>query len=51
MTSNPLETGPAAGLCKRPSCGNTLPEQDRGRTRQFCGPDCARYLKPQLTCL
>lgn len=44
MTSNPPETQPAAGLCKRPGCGSPLPDQDRGRTRQFCSHDCAtRY--------
>ena len=42
MTSNPPDTGPAAGLCKRPGCGNTLPAQDRGRTRQFCSTECSR---------
>jgi hypothetical protein len=44
MTSNPPGTQPAAGLCKRPGCGSPLPDQDRGRTRQFCSHDCAtRY--------
>jgi hypothetical protein len=33
--------GPA-GACKRPGCGNALPAQDRGRTRQFCSDGCAR---------
>ncbi len=36
---------PGAGvlaLCKRPGCGNTLPGQDRGRTRQFCSDKCVR---------
>ena len=36
MTSNPPDIAPAAGVCKRPGCGNTLPAQDRGRARQFC---------------
>src|SRR5262245_26388998 len=46
MTSNPpdgqVPGAAAAGLCKRPGCGNALPAQDRGRTRQFCGTECAR---------
>ncbi|MGH3123063.1 MAG: hypothetical protein ACRDND_18835, partial [Streptosporangiaceae bacterium] len=50
MTSNPPagEPGgqvpgePAAALCKRPGCGNTVPARDRGRTRVFCSDDCAR---------
>ena len=33
---------PAAAICKRPGCGNILPAQDRGRTRQFCNDQCAR---------
>src|SRR5208283_4620378 len=50
MTSNPAGRPdgprpgtPARALCKRPGCGNTLPAQDRGRARQFCGTDCARH--------
>ena len=46
MTSNPpdgqVPGASAAGVCKRPGCGNTLPVQDRGRTRQFCSTECAR---------
>jgi colicin import membrane protein len=46
MTSNsPAGAQPgasASALCKRPGCGNILPAQDRGRTRQFCGSECAR---------
>ncbi|HYB16807.1 MAG TPA: hypothetical protein VEF71_15220 [Streptosporangiaceae bacterium] len=38
---------PASGAlppatCKRPGCGRPLPAPGRGRTRQFCGDDCAR---------
>jgi hypothetical protein len=44
MTINPPETAPVPGLCKRPGCGSPLPEQGRGRSRQFCSRDCAsRY--------
>src|SRR5208337_4636808 len=32
----------APAVCKRPGCGNALPGQDRGRTRQFCSDECAR---------
>src|SRR6516225_10058908 len=32
----------AARACRRPGCGNPLPAQDRGRTRQFCSTECAR---------
>jgi hypothetical protein len=45
MTSNPPDgqlPGAASAVCKRPGCGNPLPAQDRGRTRQFCGTECAR---------
>ncbi len=46
MTSNPpdsqLPGTSAAGICKRPGCGNPLPARDRGRARQFCSPECAR---------
>ncbi|HEX2746324.1 MAG TPA: hypothetical protein VHN16_18250, partial [Streptosporangiaceae bacterium] len=45
MTSNPPDgqvPGAAPAACKRPGCGNPLPAQDRGRSRQFCGPECAR---------
>jgi hypothetical protein len=50
MTGNPPAGHPdgrapgasAPALCKRPGCGNTLPGQDRGRTRQFCSDECAR---------
>ena len=50
MTSNPPVGRPdsqlpgtsARAVCKRPGCGNILPGQDRGRTRQFCSTDCAR---------
>ena len=46
MTSNPpagqSPGAPAAAFCKRPGCGNPLPAQDRGRSRQFCSSDCAR---------
>ena len=50
MTSNPpagdlggqVPGDPAAAICKRPGCGNIVPVQDRGRTRVFCGGDCAR---------
>lgn len=32
-----------AGVCKRPGCGNPLPESSgRGRRRVFCGDECAR---------
>lgn len=34
--------GTAARACRRPGCGNLLPAQDRGRTRQFCSTECAR---------
>ena len=50
MTSNPpagspegqVPGAPAAAICKRPGCGNTLPVGERGRARQFCGGSCAR---------
>src|SRR6266851_3484321 len=51
MTSNPpavqhldgqVPGTSAPAVCKRPGCGNALPGQDRGRTRQFCGDECAR---------
>jgi hypothetical protein len=46
MTSNPpdgqVPGASAPAVCKRPGCGNPLPAQDRGRTRQFCSTDCAR---------
>jgi len=46
MTSDTTDEqmpGPAAArACRRPGCGNPLPAQDRGRTRQFCSTDCAR---------
>src|SRR5258707_499273 len=50
MTVNPPAGHPdpqmpgasAPALCKRPGCGNTLPDRDRGRTRQFCSDQCAR---------
>ena len=50
MTSNPpagspegqVPGAPAAAICKRPGCGNTLPVGERGRARQFCGDSCAR---------
>jgi chromosome segregation ATPase len=43
MTSTtPAPGAPAPAICKRPGCGNTLPGQDRGRTRQFCSDECAR---------
>jgi len=51
MTSNPpavqhldgqVPGAPAPAVCKRPGCGNALPGQDRGRTRQFCSDECAR---------
>src|SRR5260370_12020219 len=50
MTSNPSAGGPdgqapgtsTAAVCRRPGCGSALPVQDRGRTRQFCSPECAR---------
>jgi crotonobetainyl-CoA:carnitine CoA-transferase CaiB-like acyl-CoA transferase len=34
----------AAGICKRPGCGNPLPtaNRGRGRSRQFCCNECAR---------
>src|SRR5262250_2272384 len=42
MTSNSPAGTAAPAVCKRPGCGNALPAQDRGRTRQFCGTECAR---------
>jgi hypothetical protein len=45
MTSDPPDDqvpGTGAAVCKRPGCGNPLPAQDRGRTRQFCSTACAR---------
>jgi hypothetical protein len=42
MTSQPASTSDPAAVCKRPGCGKPLPAQDRGRSRQFCSPDCAR---------
>src|SRR5579864_5279050 len=50
MTSNPPAGSPdgqvpgtsAAAVCRRTGCGNALPAQDRGRTRQFCSTECAR---------
>ena len=50
MTSNPpagrldgqVPGASAPAVCKRPGCGNALPGQDRGRTRQFCSDECAR---------
>ena len=50
MTSNPpagsldgqVPGASAPGTCKRPGCGNVLPARDRGRSRQFCGTECAR---------
>jgi hypothetical protein len=43
MTSQPAtSTNDPAAVCKRPGCGNPLPARDRGRSRQFCGSDCAR---------
>src|SRR5215470_8146634 len=34
--------GGGVPTCKRPGCGNLLPEPGRGRARQFCSNDCAR---------
>src|SRR5262249_22258337 len=42
MTSNSPAGTATAAVCKRPGCGNALPAQDRGRTRQFCASECAR---------
>src|SRR5262245_36878409 len=46
MTSNPpagqAPGTPAPAACKRPGCGNPLPAQDRGRSRQFRSPNSAR---------
>jgi colicin import membrane protein len=43
MTTKPgTSTDDTAAVCKRPGCGKLLPAQDRGRSRQFCGSDCAR---------
>src|SRR5713226_5404267 len=51
MTSNPpavqhldgqVPGTSAPAVCKRPGCGNALPGQDRGRTRQFCGGEGPR---------
>src|SRR5260370_673674 len=50
MTVNPPAGHPdpqmpgasAPALCKRPGCGNTLPDRDRRRTRQVCSDQCAR---------
>jgi len=42
MTSQPPADQAAAVLCRRPGCGQPLPVSGRGRTRQFCGDDCAR---------
>ncbi len=50
MTSNPPAGHPdsqvprtsARAVCKQPGCGNILPGQDRGCTRQFCSDECAR---------
>jgi hypothetical protein len=47
MTSQPAGSADdPATICKRPGCGSPLPAQDRGRNRQFCSTDCARYLQP-----
>src|SRR5581483_11461486 len=43
MTSHPAtSTDDHGAVCKRPGCGQLLPAQERGRTRQFCSTDCAR---------
>jgi hypothetical protein len=42
MTSQPPADQAAAVICRRPGCGRPLPAPGRGRTRQFCGDDCAR---------
>jgi hypothetical protein len=41
-TPDEQQPGTAARACRRPGCGNPLPAQDRGRTRQFCSTECAR---------
>ena len=41
ITPQPAEqAGPVR--CKRPGCHSQVPSGGRGRTRVFCGPDCAR---------